>query len=50
VISAKLGSGPGLELGPGPMLLLPLSLVFVVEDQEGCICTSFIRYVSDVYA
>ena len=48
VIPAKLGPGPGLELGPGPMLLLPLA--FVVEDQEGCVCTCFIRYVSDEYA
>ena len=36
------------KLGPGPMLLLPLA--FVVEDQEGCVCTCFIRYVSDEYA
>ena len=52
VIPANLGPGPGLELGPGPMLLLLLllPLPFVVEDQEGCVCTCFIRYVSDEYA
>ena len=42
LLPAKLGPGPG------PMLLLPLA--FVVEDQEGCVCTCFIRYVSDEYA
>ena len=38
------------KLGPGPMLLLLMPLAFAVEDQEGCVCTCFIRYVSDEYA